>query len=186
MYKWQFGKPNMEIWKTHPSINSQICKLYILISNIHMCVVPGPASQDAVFKREYASSGLPCRGLPPWYSRKSALFLGQWSIIFLWNTLPMSCFFDIDCCYFWLINHKNRIKPSVCGSLHVLATIANTQVWKTDSSSRTHSTTAERDWLAGLYLNFKESARRNIQTFEFWHKQVGDRKQWTRLYICTL
>jgi hypothetical protein len=26
-----------------------------------MCIVPGPASQDAVFKREYASSGLPCR-----------------------------------------------------------------------------------------------------------------------------
>jgi hypothetical protein len=61
MYKWHFGKPNIEIWKTHLSINSQICKLYIQISNIHMCVVPGPASQDAVFKREYASSGLPCR-----------------------------------------------------------------------------------------------------------------------------
>ncbi len=40
--------------------NSRISKLLIQISNIHMCVVPGPASQDAVIKRKYASPGLQC------------------------------------------------------------------------------------------------------------------------------
>ncbi len=83
MYKWHFGKPNMEIWKTHPSINSQICKLYIQISNIHMCVVPGPTSQDAVFiRRVYrVYSMLICNFLKKgviaeWYSALTSVMRG--------------------------------------------------------------------------------------------------------------
>jgi hypothetical protein len=42
------------------AVISRICKLHIQISNIHMCVVPGPASQVAVIKRVFASPGLQC------------------------------------------------------------------------------------------------------------------------------
>jgi hypothetical protein len=38
-------------------------KLHIQISELHRCVVPGPASQDAVFKRIYALLGLQCVSL---------------------------------------------------------------------------------------------------------------------------
>jgi hypothetical protein len=62
MYKWHFDKPNTELWKTYLAAIPRICKLHIQISNIHMCVVPGPDSQDAVFKRVYASPGLQCKG----------------------------------------------------------------------------------------------------------------------------
>jgi hypothetical protein len=55
-----FDKPNTEIWKT----DTFICKLYIQISNIHMSVVPGPASQYAVFKSEYALLGFTVQGGP--------------------------------------------------------------------------------------------------------------------------
>ncbi len=58
MYKWLLEKPNIELWKTHLSANSRICKLYTQISNVHMCIFPGPASQDAVIKCVYASPGL--------------------------------------------------------------------------------------------------------------------------------
>jgi hypothetical protein len=60
MYKKHFDKPNIELWKTHLAAKSRNSKLLIQISNIHMCVVPGPASQDAVIKRVYASPGLQC------------------------------------------------------------------------------------------------------------------------------
>ncbi len=39
---------------------SRISKLHIQISNIHICVVPGPASQDAVYKRVCTLPGLQC------------------------------------------------------------------------------------------------------------------------------
>jgi hypothetical protein len=42
--------------------NLKDCKLHLQISNIHMCVVPGSASQDAVIKRVYTSLGLQCMG----------------------------------------------------------------------------------------------------------------------------
>jgi hypothetical protein len=58
LYKWHFDKRNIEVWKTHLSANSRICKLHIQISNVHMCVVPGPTLQDAVIKCVYASPGL--------------------------------------------------------------------------------------------------------------------------------
>jgi hypothetical protein len=48
----------MELLKAHLSALLGICKLHIQISSVHMCVVPGPDSQDAVFKRVYASPGL--------------------------------------------------------------------------------------------------------------------------------
>ena len=60
MSKCLFDKPNRELLKTHLAAISRICKLHIQISNIHMCVVPGPASQVAVIKRVYASPGLQC------------------------------------------------------------------------------------------------------------------------------
>jgi hypothetical protein len=60
MYKEHFDKPNIELWETHLAAKLRISKLLIPISNIHICVVPGPASQDAVFKRVYASPGLQC------------------------------------------------------------------------------------------------------------------------------
>jgi hypothetical protein len=50
----------MEFEKSHPSTDSWFSKLYIQISILHMSVVPGPASQDAVFKRVLASPGLQC------------------------------------------------------------------------------------------------------------------------------
>jgi hypothetical protein len=53
MYKKYFDKPNIELWKTYLAGNSMICKLHIQMSNVHMCVVPVPASQDAVIKRVY-------------------------------------------------------------------------------------------------------------------------------------
>jgi hypothetical protein len=62
MYKWHLENPIVELWKTNLSAISRICKLHIQISNVHMCVVPGPASQDAVFKSVYASPGLQCKG----------------------------------------------------------------------------------------------------------------------------
>jgi hypothetical protein len=36
--------------KAHLSANSRISKLHIQISSVHMCVVPGHASQDVVIK----------------------------------------------------------------------------------------------------------------------------------------
>ncbi len=60
MYKYHFEKSNMELLKAHLSALLGICKLHIQISSVHMCVVPRPDSQDAVFKRVYASPGLPC------------------------------------------------------------------------------------------------------------------------------
>jgi hypothetical protein len=58
MYKRHFEKSNI---KVHLPVFSRICKLHIKMSNIHMYVVPGPASQDAVFKRVCASPGLQCK-----------------------------------------------------------------------------------------------------------------------------
>jgi hypothetical protein len=52
--------PNIELWKTSLLANWRICKLHTQISNVHMCIVPGPALQDAVVKRVYASPGLQC------------------------------------------------------------------------------------------------------------------------------
>ncbi len=52
----------MELAESHPSANWWISKVHIQISELHMCVVPEPASQDAVFKRTYASPGLRCGG----------------------------------------------------------------------------------------------------------------------------
>ncbi len=60
MYKLQFDKSNIELWKTHLVAISRICRLQIRMSNIHKCVVPGPASQDAVIECVYASPGLQC------------------------------------------------------------------------------------------------------------------------------
>jgi hypothetical protein len=60
-YKCHFGKLNMEFGKSHPSTNSWLRKLYIQISVVHMSIVPGPASQDAVIKRVLASPSLQCR-----------------------------------------------------------------------------------------------------------------------------
>ncbi len=40
--------------------NLKVCKLHIQISNRHMCVEAGPASQDAVIKSISASPGLQC------------------------------------------------------------------------------------------------------------------------------
>ncbi len=42
MYKWNFEKPNAELWKTHLSVNPAICELHIQLSSIHICSVPGP------------------------------------------------------------------------------------------------------------------------------------------------
>ncbi len=60
MYKYHFDKPYVELLKTHLSTNPRICKLQTQISNVHMCVVPGLASQVAVIKRVYTSPGLQC------------------------------------------------------------------------------------------------------------------------------
>ncbi len=49
----------MEFRKSHPSTNSWPSKLYVQIS-VHMSIVPGPASQNAVIKCELASPGLQC------------------------------------------------------------------------------------------------------------------------------
>jgi hypothetical protein len=40
----------MDSEESHSSSKWWIIKLHIQISELHMCVVPGPASQDAVFK----------------------------------------------------------------------------------------------------------------------------------------
>jgi hypothetical protein len=48
MYKSHFEKSNIELWKARLSAFTRICKLHVQISSIHMCIVPGPASQDAV------------------------------------------------------------------------------------------------------------------------------------------
>jgi hypothetical protein len=47
MYKCYFGKPNIELSKYHQSANSRISILHKQISNVHMSIVTGPASQDA-------------------------------------------------------------------------------------------------------------------------------------------
>ncbi len=60
MYKWHFNQPDIELLKTHLSANPRICKLHTQISNVHMCVVPGLASQVAVIKRVYTSPALQC------------------------------------------------------------------------------------------------------------------------------
>jgi hypothetical protein len=39
MYQWHFNKPNTQICKTIPSVNSRICKLHTQISNIHIRIV---------------------------------------------------------------------------------------------------------------------------------------------------
>jgi hypothetical protein len=54
----------MKLLKAHLSALFGICKLHIQISSVHMGVVPGPALQDAVFKRVYASPVLPCEPVP--------------------------------------------------------------------------------------------------------------------------
>ncbi len=54
-------KVNIEFGQQHPSSNSWIKKLHIQISILCLSVVPGPASQDAVFKLVYASPALQCR-----------------------------------------------------------------------------------------------------------------------------
>ncbi len=51
--KWTINT-NMEFSKQHLSINMWISGLHIQISNIHLCIVPGPVTQDAVYKRVYA------------------------------------------------------------------------------------------------------------------------------------
>ncbi len=60
MYKGHLDKPYIELLKTHLSANPRICKLHTQMSNVHMCVVPGPASQVAVIKRVYSLPGLQC------------------------------------------------------------------------------------------------------------------------------
>jgi hypothetical protein len=60
----------MEFGKSHPSTNSWLSKLYIQISILHMSVVPGPTSQDAVIKRVLASPGLQCSYLPTYACRR--------------------------------------------------------------------------------------------------------------------
>ncbi len=76
MYKCYFDKSNIELWKTHLSAISRICKLHIQISNSHMCVEAGPASQDAVIKSISASPGLQCRpgSCPAGWSSAKQLF----------------------------------------------------------------------------------------------------------------
>jgi hypothetical protein len=73
MYKWHFDKTIIELRKTHLAAISRICKLHIQISNIHMYVVPGPASQDAVIKRVYASPGLQCESPDGWIDPPESL-----------------------------------------------------------------------------------------------------------------
>jgi hypothetical protein len=53
-------KVNIEFGQQHPSSNSWIKKLHIKISILCISVVPGPASQGAVFKLVYASPALQC------------------------------------------------------------------------------------------------------------------------------
>jgi hypothetical protein len=60
LYKCHFRKLNIEFGQQHPSPNSWIKKLHIQISILCMSVVPGPASQDAVFKLVYTSLALQC------------------------------------------------------------------------------------------------------------------------------
>ncbi len=60
MYKCYFEKPNIDFHKKHLSANSRISILLIQISNVHMGIAPGPASQDAVLKLKYALPGLQC------------------------------------------------------------------------------------------------------------------------------
>jgi hypothetical protein len=50
----------MDTEESHSSSKWWIIKLHIQISELHMCVVPGPASQDAVFKHIYALPGFQC------------------------------------------------------------------------------------------------------------------------------
>ncbi len=47
-------------WKATSIIKSWISKLQIQISKLYMSVVPGPASQDAVFKLVLAPLALQC------------------------------------------------------------------------------------------------------------------------------
>ncbi len=60
MYKCYFEKPNIDFQKKHLSTKSRLSIFHIQISNVHMGVAPGPASQDAVLKLKYASPGLQC------------------------------------------------------------------------------------------------------------------------------
>ncbi len=57
----------MELAEYHPISNWWISKVHIQISELHMCVSPGPTSQDAVFKCTYALPGLQCTLVMDWY-----------------------------------------------------------------------------------------------------------------------
>ncbi len=50
----------MDLEESHSSSKWWIITLHIQIFELHMCIVPGPASQVAVFKRIYALPGLQC------------------------------------------------------------------------------------------------------------------------------
>ncbi len=71
-----FKKVNIEFGQQHPSSNSWIKKLHIQISILCMSVVPGPASQDAVFKLVYASPALQCTVVSR--LRRAALLPGEY------------------------------------------------------------------------------------------------------------
>ncbi len=97
MYKWHFDKPNRELLKTHLAAISRICKLHIQISNIHMCVVPGPASQDAVIKRVYASPGLQCINCYHFPPRLFLLIYSFKTCLLLWDaSLGLLHFHEAD------------------------------------------------------------------------------------------
>ncbi len=91
MYKWCFDNPNMEFRKEHPSTNLWISWLHIQISNIHMRVVPGPVSQDAVYTRLHICfAGFKVSGLalhwPSWSNTLETLTIGakeQYQLIFI-------------------------------------------------------------------------------------------------------
>jgi hypothetical protein len=53
MYKWFFVKPNIELGKSYLSVDSWVSELHIQIFKLHMHIVPGPASQDAVIRCAY-------------------------------------------------------------------------------------------------------------------------------------
>ncbi len=57
---------HVEFGEHHPSTNSWISELHIQMSKLFICVVPGPALQDAVFELVFASLGLQCGAGKVW------------------------------------------------------------------------------------------------------------------------
>jgi hypothetical protein len=93
MYKCYFEKLNIDFQKKHLSANSRISILHIQISNVHMGVAAGPASQDAVLKLKYASPGLQCCILP---RLSSTRFPAPAGLPFLfWPFCPFHLFLEI-------------------------------------------------------------------------------------------